>query len=61
MKDKYTHLPFVSPSGKGLKCIIKIPEVKSDEEYKQYWISLERHYSFPENDTATKDVARACY
>lgn len=61
IKDKYTHLLFVSPSGNGLKCIVKIPEVKSDEEYKKYWLSLENYYKFPKNDVATKDISRACY
>jgi len=61
IKNKYTHLLFISPSGNGLKCIVKIPDVKNDEEYKKYWISIEKYYNFPEGDTATKDISRACY
>jgi hypothetical protein len=61
IKNKYTHCLFISPSGNGLKCIVKIPEVKSDEEYKQYWISIARHYDLDCNDEANKDISRACY
>jgi len=59
--DKYVHLCFISPSGKGLKFIVKIPEVKSDEEYKKYWNSIARYFNFPENDESVKDISRACY
>ncbi len=61
LKNKYTHLVFVSPSGKGLKLIVKIPKVEDDEEYKKYWLSIEEHYNLPSNDEATKDISRACY
>jgi len=61
IKSKYTHLVFVSPSGNGLKHIVKIPKVKNDEEYKQYWISISKHFDIETNDEAPKDVARACY
>ena len=36
IEDEYTHVLFTSPSGKGLKLIVKIPKVKSDEDYKKY-------------------------
>lgn len=61
ISNKYTHCCFVSPSGNGLKFLVKIPEVKSDEEYKQYWLSIQKHYNLPDSDEATKDISRACY
>jgi len=60
-KNKYTHCSFISPSGKGLKFLVKIPEIKNDEEYKKYWISISKHYALPNSDVATKDISRACY
>jgi len=60
-KDEYTHLLFVSPSNKGLKCIVKIPPVKDDEEYKQYWDSIADYYNLECNDEKNKDISRACY
>lgn len=61
IKNKYTYLLFYSPSKTGLKLIVKIPKVKDDEEYKQYWISIARSYNLSCNDEATKDISRACY
>ena len=59
--NEYTHFCFVSPSGNGLKFVVKIPKVKSNEEYKQYWRAIEKYYCLEEGDTGTKDIARACY
>lgn len=61
IENKYTHCLFVSPSGNGLKLIVKIPEVKSNEEYYKYWKSIAEHYGIKETDVGTKDIARACY
>lgn len=61
IQNKFTHCLFTSPSGKGYKFIVKIPEVKSNEEYKQYWVSIARHYNLKDNDEGTKDICRACY
>ena len=61
IKDKYTHCLFESPSGKGLKLIVKIPEVKNNEEYKQYWVSISEHFKGVKVDQGTKDISRACY
>lgn len=61
ISNKYTHLLFVSPSGKGLKFLVKIPLVKDDKEYKQYWLSISKHYGIKDNDKSTKDISRACY
>lgn len=61
IQNKYTHCVFISPSGKGLKLIVKIPKVKCNEEYKEYWNSISKHYNLGETDEATKDISRACY
>ncbi len=61
IKDKYTHLLFVSPSANGLKQIVKIPKVEDDEEYKQYWISITKYFNIETNDESPKDISRACY
>lgn len=68
LKDKlkeadFIHYMFISPSGKGLKLIIKI-DAKNEEEHLQYFLALE--YYFKEVlkvtiDTSCKDVSRACF
>jgi len=61
IRNKYTYCLFISPSGKGLKLIVKIPEVKNNEEYKKYWLSISNHYKKIKVDEGTKDISRACY
>lgn len=61
IKDEFTNLLFVSPSGNGLKLIVKIPEVKNDEEYKKYWKAISKYFNLPSTDESCKDIARACY
>lgn len=62
--DDFVCLAFVSPSGKmrpGLKFVVKIPEVQSDDEYKEYWLSIRDYYDLPAQDENCKDICRACY
>jgi hypothetical protein len=60
--DKYTFSSFTSPSGNGLKVLVKIPPVDNNEDYQDYYIELTKHYSKYHNfDESTKDIARACY
>jgi hypothetical protein len=61
-KDKYTFCSFISPSGDGLKLLVKIPSVGSNEDYQEYYVELINYFSkYHELDKGTKDIARACY
>ena len=42
-KDRYTYSVFVSPSGNGLKVLVKIPP--EEENHKKFFNSLEKHYN----------------
>lgn len=59
VKDKYTFALFISPSGNGLKLIIKIPA--EPENHKAYFESLNNYYNSEYFDKSTKDVSRVCY
>lgn len=61
MKDEYINFIFVSPSGNGLKVGVKIPYVKDDVEYKEYWNAISQYLDIKECDEQTKDISRACY
>lgn len=56
---KYVLAVFVSPSGNGLKAIVKIPLVKTDKEYKEYYSAIAK--KFPNLDESGKDISRACF
>jgi hypothetical protein len=61
-RDKYTLSSFVSPSGDGLKVIVKIPLVSTDKDYKSFYSELQKHYNqYGETDEATKDISRATF
>ena len=60
--DKYTLSSFLSPSGNGIKVLVKIPSVDNNEDYQDYYHELTKHYSkYFTLDQGTKDIARACY
>lgn len=60
-QSKYCLSVFVSPSGKGLKMLIRIPLVANDERYKEYYKAALKYYSAFNPDTCTKDISRLCF
>lgn len=54
-----TYAVFKSPSGKGLKALIRIENVANDDEYKVYFDKLKR--VFPSMDNSGKDISRLCF
>ena len=58
-KNKYVYSVFISPSGKGLKAIVKIPPIP--ENHVSYFNSLEKHFNSPQFDKTCKNVSRVCY
>jgi len=57
-KDKYCYSAFISPSGNGVKALIRIGAVTSDFEYKQYYKAIAERYDL---DESGKDISRACF
>ena len=57
--DEYTYILFTSPSGDGLKVIVKIPE--DSENYKKYFNAIKLHYDCKEFDEKCSDISRVCY
>ena len=58
-KDKYTYATFLSPSGKGIKVLVKIP--RDYENHRKYFNALEKYYDVPQFDTSCKNESRVCY
>lgn len=57
--DKYTFALFTSPSGNGLKVLVKIPlEI---DNHKKYFDALEKHYNNNHFDTTSKNISRVCF
>ena len=57
--DEFTFSVFTSPSGDGLKVLVKIPANPS--KHRDYFLSLEKKYDSENFDVSCKDVSRVCY
>ena len=58
-KNKYVYSVFISPSGNGLKVIIKIPQ--DIDNHINYFNSLEKHFKSLNFDKTCKNISRVCY
>jgi hypothetical protein len=59
MSDPYVLSVFVSPSGNGLKVLVKVPS--DSENHKRYFNALGEYFDSPNFDMSTKNVSRVCY
>ena len=57
--DKYVMAVFISPSGNGLKTIVKIPA--DPINHKKYFDALEKHFDSKYFDVTSKNISRVCY
>ena len=57
--DQYTFSVFVSPSGNGLKVLVKIPA--NPEKHKSFFNALENYYDCEQFDKTSKNISRVCY
>lgn len=58
-KSKYVFSVFVSPSGNGLKVLVKIPADAS--KHKSYFNALAKFFNNSHFDSTSKNVSRVCY
>jgi len=58
-KDKYIYSVFISPSGNGLKALVKIPA--DVDNHINYFNALQKHFDSPHFDKMCKNVSRVCY
>lgn len=56
---EHTFALFTSPSGDGLKLIVKIPP--EPENHKAYFDAIKDHFACEYFDESTSDVSRVCY
>lgn len=59
MEDPYVFSVFVSPSGKGIKVIIRIG--KDIENHGRYFNALKDYFDSPYFDKTSKNISRVCY
>ena len=59
INDKFTYCLFISPSGTGLKCLVKIPPIK--ENHRNYFRALENYYNTSYFDKSCINISRLCF
>ena len=59
IKNKYVHSIFVSPSGNGLKVLVRMPP--DAENHGKYFNALEKEFNSNYFDRTTKNISRVCY
>lgn len=57
--DEYTYSCFISPSGNGLKVLVKIP--KDVINHKKYFSALKNYYNNSHFDDTSSNLSRACF
>ena len=58
-KDCFVYSVFISPSGNGLKVLVKVP--RDVHNHKNYFNSLEEHFNSPHFDKMCSNISRVCY
>lgn len=59
MNDDYVFSVFVSPSGEGLKVLVKVPT--QIENHRKYFYGLKEYFNSPNFDDSCVNEARVCY
>lgn len=58
--DDYTYACWTSPSGDGLKVLVRIPDADK-KTYKQYFKAISMYYDCDEFDMSCSDISRVTY
>jgi hypothetical protein len=58
-KDPYVYSAFVSPSGNGLKVLVRVPA--DPDNHVNYFNALQKHFDSPHFDKTCKNLSRVCY
>tara|TARA_Y100001938_G_scaffold15346_2_gene18893 strand:+ start:10149 stop:12566 length:2418 start_codon:yes stop_codon:yes gene_type:complete len=58
-KNKFVYSVFISPSGNGLKVLVKVPQ--DADNHTNYFNSLQTHFNSPYFDKTCKNLSRVCY
>ncbi|WP_406683319.1 primase C-terminal domain-containing protein [Seonamhaeicola sp. MEBiC1930] len=59
--DKYVLAFWLSPSGNGIKALVKIPLVHGAVRYKEHYTEILKHFAHLSPDKSTSDVNRLCF
>jgi len=58
-KKEFIYAAFISPTGTGVKVLVRIPEIIKD--HGDYYLSLADYFGLPTIDEKCKNISRGCY
>ena len=58
-KKEFIYAAFISPTGTGVKVLIRIPD--SIKDHKDYFLSLADYFGLKSIDEKAKNISRGCY
>lgn len=58
-KNEYIYAAFISPTGTGVKVLVRIPEIIKD--HGDYYLSLADYFGLTTIDEKCKNISRGCY
>jgi len=58
-KDRFVYSAFVSPSGNGMKVLVRVPA--DADNHVNYFNALQKHFDSPHFDKTCKNLSRVCY
>lgn len=58
-KDKFIYAVWVSPSGEGLKALVRVP--RNSHKFKNYFFALMDYFDIPEGDMSCQNISRVTY
>ena len=59
LKNEYIYSAFISPTGTGVKVLVRIPEIIKD--HSDYYLSLSDYFGLSTIDEKCKNISRGCY
>ncbi len=59
--NEYIYSAWISPSGDGVKALVKIPKVLDNEQYASYYVAFVDALNEPSIDKSGKDISRLCF
>ena len=60
VSNPHTVLAFISPGGKGIKVLVKIP-ICGKKEYKKYFAQYHKEFDYPFFDPSNSNLSRVCF
>lgn len=60
-KNKYICLMFISPSGNGIKAVIRVPKTLTKETHPKLFKVFEKEFNYPNFDKQNSNIDRVCF